>query len=136
MWERFTAFPREDFDADLLALITEVHSAHSNGLERLTIMGIRSVIELIMIEKVGDHKTFWKNLDEFNKKGYISTIEYDILRSVIDVGNEVTHENKLPQPEGVIVAIDIMEHLIAAIYIHPYHAKTYIPPDEKVRRKT
>lgn len=127
LWARFTAFPPENLSGDLLALVNEVYAAYDSGLERLTLMGVRSVIELIMIDKVGDHKSFWKNLNEFHQKGHISTIEYDYLRAVIEVGHGVTHKNKLPQPEGAIVAIDIMEHLIATIYIHSKHVKDYIP---------
>jgi hypothetical protein len=42
-------------------------------------MGIRSVLEQVMIHQVGDHGTFGKNLDAFCSGGYASRVQRDAL---------------------------------------------------------
>ena len=55
-------------------LLTEVHKAIQGNMPRLAAMGIRSLIEHVMISKVGDQGSFNLHLNAFEKGGYISLI--------------------------------------------------------------
>jgi hypothetical protein len=52
-------------------LLHETYQAARGGQLRLAIMGIRALIEQVMILKVGDTGLFLKNLDSFQQAGYI-----------------------------------------------------------------
>jgi hypothetical protein len=49
------------------SLLHEIYQAVRGGQLRLAIMGIRAVIEQVMIEKVGDQGAFVRNLDAFQQ---------------------------------------------------------------------
>ncbi len=112
-------------------LFKEVYIALRNNCSHLAAMGVRSIIEHIMIEAVGDNGTFKDNLKEFGIKGYISTKQGNVLESAIEAGNATTHRGFHPFAEDLSTLLDIVEHLYEAIYIHPHSAESLkgkIPP--------
>lgn len=85
-------------------------------------MGIRSVIEQVIIEKVGGHGTFSKNLNAFHEKGYISLVQRDVLDGALEAGHAVTHRMFNPTEQDLTILLDIVEGILAAIYVHPDEA--------------
>ncbi|WP_313331228.1 DUF4145 domain-containing protein [Comamonas sp.] len=59
----------------------------------LTMLGVRSLLEFVMIEKVGDNGTFVKNLHKFLNAGFISKIQLDALEPLIEAGHASTHRD-------------------------------------------
>lgn len=53
-------------------LMKEIYSSLHNNSRRLATMGIRALLEHIMINKAGDQGSFSKNIDSFAAQGYIS----------------------------------------------------------------
>jgi hypothetical protein len=78
---------KERGDAAIGGVLMEVFQAVDGGQYRLAAMGIRALLEQVMIQKVGDLKTFDMKLDEFQKQGYVSAIQRDALRATLDVGD-------------------------------------------------
>ena len=70
-------------------LLQEVYAAGRGGQYRLATMGIRSVLEHVIIAKVGDHQTFRKNLEQFYDAGYISLVQRDALNDSLEAGRRV-----------------------------------------------
>src|SRR5208282_1300549 len=60
-------------------LLHEFYAAVRGGQYRLATMGIRSVLERVIIANVGDHHSFSKNLEQFSTAGYISLMQRDAL---------------------------------------------------------
>jgi hypothetical protein len=48
-------------------LFLEIYQAVCGGQLRLAVIGVRALIEQVMIHKVGDNGSFVKNLDAFQK---------------------------------------------------------------------
>jgi hypothetical protein len=82
-------------------------------------MGIRALLEQVMIAKVGDKGTFPKNLHAFCEAGFISTIQRDAIKHIIDVGHAAIHRKFKPTQRDLNTALDITEGVLAAIYVHP-----------------
>jgi hypothetical protein len=61
----------------------EIYQAVRGGQLRSAIMGIRALIEQVMINKVGDNGSFLKNLDAFQRAGYISLVQRDALNDIL-----------------------------------------------------
>jgi len=57
----------------------------------LTMLGVRSLLEFVMVEKVGDNGSFVKNLEKFLDGGFISKIQLDALGPLIEAGHATTH---------------------------------------------
>jgi hypothetical protein len=66
--------------ASLGELFLEIYQAVSGGQFRLAIMGVRALIEQVMIHKVGDKGSFVKHLDAFQQAGYVSLVQRDALK--------------------------------------------------------
>jgi hypothetical protein len=118
-------------DSGIGGILFEVYQAVYGGQRRLAAMGIRAALEQTMIHKVGDLATFDMKLDEFQKAGYISAIQRDAMRSILDVGDAAMHRAHLPTEDELGVALDIVEGVLAPIYDHSSKAEKLadrVPP--------
>jgi hypothetical protein len=121
-------------DIKLGQLMLEIYQAVAGGQLRLAAMGIRSLLEQMMVAKVGDQGSFIKNLDSFHQKGFISLVQRDAMSAILDAGHAVTHRSFEPKKEDLNTALDIAEGVFAAIYIHTEAATKIadrVPPRPK-----
>jgi hypothetical protein len=115
----FNSFTFSIADATKSELLNEVYSALGAGCPRLAVMGVRALLEHIMIEKVGDQHGFAKNLSAFTEQGFISKLQGETLSRVLEAGHASIHRAYKPELEDVLFCLDVTELLIASIYIHP-----------------
>lgn len=108
-----------DEEEQIAGLLKEIYSALYNDSKRLAIMGIRSLLEHIMIAKNGDKGSFTNNINSFCEAGYISSRQKVLLKEVLDVGHATTHRLFVPRVEDIITTVEICETIIEMIYIHP-----------------
>lgn len=100
-------------------LMREVYSAAQNGSHRLVAMGIRATIEGVMIDKVGDHGTFAKNLDAMMKAYYLSDRQRGNIDTILGAGDAAIHRAWKPASnKDISTLLDITESLINVIYLH------------------
>jgi Domain of unknown function (DUF4145) len=107
----------------LSELLEEIYQAVRGGQFRLAIMGVRALIEQVMIQKIGDNGSFVKNLDAFQQAGYISLVQRDALNDILDAGHATIHRAYEPKAKDIDIALDISEGIMAAIYVHGDAAK-------------
>ena len=114
----------EDEDAKhVFDILREVNSALEKSCPRLGVMGIRAIVEHIMISKVGDHGSFKKNLDKFQTDGYISKIQGESVEHILEAGHATIHRSHAPSEGEFVAALEIVEGLIESIYINPNKSK-------------
>jgi hypothetical protein len=111
-------------DSEIEQLLEEIYVAlHSNSL-RLAALGIRALVEYIMIDKIGDNGSIGENITKFFDAGYVAPNDQTTFRdNVIEAGHAAMHRGYTPNPDDLRTLLDIAENLIAAIYIHPERAK-------------
>jgi hypothetical protein len=63
-----------DAERPLGELLHEIYEAVQGKQHRLALMGVRAFFEQLMIAKVGDQRSFKKNLDKFLGEGFIAPI--------------------------------------------------------------
>jgi hypothetical protein len=107
-----------DEEGALGALLTEIFQAVDGGQYRLAAMGIRALLEQVMISKIGDLATFDQKLDEFQKQGYISLLQRDSMRATLHVGDAAMHRGFVPTEQELNVALDVVEGVFAPIFGH------------------
>lgn len=111
-------------DALVPKLLDQIYVALQNDSRSLATMGIRALIEHVMIEKVGDLGGFGKNLSRFFEEGYISKVQREALQPLIEAGHAAMHRGWNPSKNDLVMLMDIIESLIESIYINEYRAKT------------
>ncbi len=117
-------------------LLNQVYTALFDDCLALAAMGIRALLERTMIEKCGDQGSFESNLKALRDKGYIGDKQLDALRETLDLGHATIHRNFDPSAYEIILALDISEAVLAAVYIHSDKAvelKKRIPPRKNNR---
>ena len=98
-------------------LLREVYAALRNGAPALAAMGIRAVVETVMIKKTGDNKSFEANLTAMRDRGLVSELDVQHLRQVLEVGHAAIHRSHLPSVEDALRALDIAETLVKRLYL-------------------
>jgi len=123
-----------DFDSSIEDLIREIYIALQNDGPRLAVMGIRALLETVMIDKVTDQGTFAKNLSAFEKEGFISPKQRSVLEPVLEAGHATMHRSYKPKKKEVALLMDITENIIETIYVNEYRARgltNKFPPRKK-----
>jgi hypothetical protein len=105
-------------------LLEEIYSALQNDSRRLAVMGIRALLELIMIQQVGDSGQIGKNVDRFLEQGFVAKTNQETFRfQLIEAGHAAMHRQYVPERVDIEVLMQITESLIETIYVHPAKAK-------------
>lgn len=103
------------FDSDkefLQDLINEIYVCIQNDCRRSAGMTVRALLEQVMIDKVGDQGSFWKNIREFQNKGFISDSQRDFLETAIEAGHATMHRAYKPSKKDIITLMNITESVI------------------------
>lgn len=117
--------------AKLTFLLKEIYQAVHGCQYRLAAMGIRALLEQIMIMKVSDLPTFNDKLDAFQRDGYISAIQRASMSATLDVGHAAMHRGFVPSERDLNIALDVVEGVMAPIFGHANEAKALasrVPP--------
>jgi Domain of unknown function (DUF4145) len=81
-------------------------------------MGIRALLEQIMISKCGDRGSFTKNLEQFQAAGFISPMQHQRLETILEAGHATIHRSFRPSTDDLITLIVIAESIVEVVYIH------------------
>jgi hypothetical protein len=101
-----------------IGLLDEIYEAVGGGQHRLATMGIRALLEQVMISKVGDYGSFERNVNAFCEQGYISTVQRDAMNDILEAGHATMHRDFDPDEGDVSKALDITENILSAIYVN------------------
>jgi len=107
-----------NFYQTLIELLNEVYKALQNGMPRLAVMGIRALLEAIMVDKIGDKGGFAKNVAALAAAGHIGEKQKGRILAVLDVGSAAMHRGYAPRVEDVVPLLNLTENLVESIYVH------------------
>lgn len=130
-WLPELSFAISGRDRSVQDLLQEIYVALQNDSLRLAAMGIRALLEHVMLEKVGDQGSFGKNLDAFEGQGFISKSQRTVLEPVLEAGHATIHRSYKPSYIDLVALIDITENIIESIYINQRRASEIaerVPP--------
>ena len=121
-------------DAFVEVLLNEIYVAFQNNLSSLSTMGIRALLEKIMISKVEDKGTFKEKTAKFEALGHVSTLQRERLDTILEAGHAAMHREYTPELKDVITLLDITEHIVATVFLHETNVaylKTKIPAKKR-----
>ena len=99
--------------------------------DRLAVIGIRALLEQIMIEKVTDNRSFKANIDKFQEHGFISRMQREAIEPVIEAGHASTHRGFKASKADIHHLINVTENLIESIYINQIRSTKLKVPQRK-----
>lgn len=107
----------EKLDDQKKALISEIDTALQNNLASLPTMGLRTLLESIVLDHIEDQGVFKKNLIKFVEQGYMTSKQADLVSDVVDAGNAAVHRAYFPNPSDLLVCVEVVKHLAHGVYI-------------------
>jgi hypothetical protein len=117
----------------LSSLFRELYVSLAANAPRLSVMGARTLVDIVMTEKIGDVGTFADKLKELEAKGFIGRLNRQHLEAALDAGSAVAHRGHSPSTDSVNQVIDIVENLVEAVYVLP-NAATNLGRETPPRR--
>ncbi|MGF7172786.1 DUF4145 domain-containing protein [Azospirillum doebereinerae] len=107
----------EKLPNEVCKIYEEINRAHQCGFFRLCTMGARSLIERVMIDKVGDNGSFKKNLDAMVNNKHISESQKEFLDSMIEMGHAVMHRGYSPDENAASTLLDLSDAIVFITYV-------------------
>lgn len=80
-------------------------------------IGLRAVIEAVCNDLKISGNNLERKIDQLFKAGYVSNSDKKRLHAIRFLGNDAAHDLKEPKLSEIRVALDIVEHMLNAIYI-------------------
>lgn len=97
----------------------ETHTALCSKQPILAGIGIRALVETVCKEKNAKGGDLYNKIDNLVDKGVLTRDGSEMLHSMRILGNDAAHDVK-PHSEGTLkLAMDVVEHLLTAVYILP-----------------
>jgi hypothetical protein len=129
---------RHKLPNDIRLLLEELYRSLDADNLRLPMMGARALVDMLMIEMIGDIGGFSQKLKKLEEGGYISTNGCDVLNAALDVGSAAAHRGHAANESEVQFVMDIVENMLQAVYVLPEVAqrlKISTPPRRNEKSK-
>lgn len=109
-----------ELDDSKKAFIGEIDIAIRNALLALPTIGLRTLLERVMVEHIGEEGGFSEKLKRFEDNGYVTALHADILKKVLDVGHASAHRAYFPNEGDVKTCVEVVKYLMHGLYVlHP-----------------
>jgi hypothetical protein len=118
-------------------LIGEVYAALHNDSRSLALMGARTILDLILVDKVGDVGRFSAKLKKLEEQGFVARQSRTILEAALDAGSAAAHRGYKPTPRQLNQVMDIVENVLQSVYVLEKAAEALrktTPPRHKAKR--
>jgi hypothetical protein len=90
-------------------------------------IGIRALIETICKDQNSTGKNLPEKIDFLHKKSIITEEGVNILHKLRVLGNDAAHEVKAHKKETLILALEVLVHMLDGTYILPQKIKKIFP---------
>jgi hypothetical protein len=97
--------------------------ALSQNANVLASIGLRATIEAVCNNLKVSGSNLEKRIDTLFKAGYVSNGDKRRLHAIRFLGNDAAHEIKQPERTEILVALEIVEHLLNTVFILESRAK-------------
>lgn len=118
-------------------LLHEIYGAMHAGHLRLAAGGVRSLIDGVMTEVVGDQATFGRLIEVFTDEGHLSPKGRDRINEVIEAGHAAIYRGLQPKKSDIEIMLDTTEQMLRSGYVHDeagQQLKSITPPQPQWRR--
>ncbi|MET4142619.1 DUF4145 domain-containing protein [Pedobacter sp. UYP1] len=116
-----------------MELFIEIYSSFNSGHVRLPLMGARTLLDMFMVEKIGDIGPFQRKLKKLAEDKFISDSAIELLEIALEYGHAAIHRGYQAEKEEIMGVLDIIENLFQseALKHKSKNLKRTIPKDDK-----
>lgn len=114
---RRTPLWKDKLPKQILAVVEEVYRALQADSPRLATIGARTIIDLVILDKVGDVGTFVEKLTALEKQGYVGRKNREFVAVALEAGSAAAHRGVAPEIADLNRVMDIVESLLESIYV-------------------
>lgn len=93
-------------------ILQEVYISINEQLFILSLTGIRTLLDIYIVAKIGDVGTFKTKLNKLVSEGIITSSKASVLEVAIEAGNASAHRGYKPTKETLFQVLDIVENLL------------------------
>ncbi len=108
---------RRKLPARLRSLLDEIYTALHADSRRLALMGARTAVDMVLVEKVGDHGSFPRGLESLEQQGFVGKRHREFLAAALDAGHAAAHRGFVPKKDELAHVMDIVENVLQAVYV-------------------
>lgn len=94
-----------------IELFNEIYGSLNAGHIRLPLMGARTLLDLFMVEKIGDIGPFQRKLKKLADEKIISTSAVELLEVALEYGHAAIHRGYIAEKEEIMGVLDIIENI-------------------------
>jgi hypothetical protein len=102
---------------ELRSLLAEIYNSLDADTSALPLMGARALLDMVIVDKIGDVGSFTEKLKQLESQGFISQKNREILDAALDAGSAAVHRGYVPKLKDVHAVMDIVENLLQATYV-------------------
>lgn len=99
------------------AVVDEVSRALQTDSPRLATIGARTIVDLVILDKVGDVGSFGEKLAALEAQGYVGRKNREFVSAALEAGSAAAHRGVAPQVVDLNRVIDIVESLLESVYV-------------------
>jgi Domain of unknown function (DUF4145) len=114
------------------SIYEETYRALGNEQLILAGIGLRALVEAVCKEKKVKGKNLKEKIDDLVIKSILTKTGADVLQSIRHIGNYSAHEVEANSLEELLMALDVVEHVLNEVYIIPARSKA-LPTKKKKR---
>ena len=103
--------------AKIHEMLLEVRYTLQKELSALPSMGLRSVIDMVCNDQVGDIGSFAQKMHNLVEKRLITPKKRQIIETALEVGHASIHRGHFPTAKDLQVVMDIVDHLLEELYV-------------------
>ena len=100
-------------------LLEEIYRSLDAENLRLPMMGARTLVDMMIVKKIGDVGTFKQKLKELEEKGFVSPSNREVLYAALEVGHAAVHRGHKATESEVHDVMDIVESMLQAVFVYP-----------------
>ncbi|GGY11351.1 hypothetical protein GCM10007160_42980 [Litchfieldella qijiaojingensis] len=93
-------------------LLGEIYRALHGEAFTLAMMGLRALLDVYMVGKVGDQGGFTSKLKKLAEHGYLSAAQLELVEPAIEAGSAAAHRGFHPEPDAVVAVLELVELLL------------------------
>jgi len=109
----------EELPFNVLFIYEETYAALCHGLQILTGVGVRAIVETVCKQKNASGKYIYDKIDNLVELGVLTKSQAKSLHELRSLGNEAAHEVGAYDEQTLSTAMDIAENLLQNVYIIP-----------------
>lgn len=117
-------------------ILNEIYSALDNSLFFLASTGTRTVLDQLIVEKIGDVGGFKAKVTELMDRGTIDEDEKEMLLAVIDAGSASAHRNFRPSDDLLKSMMDILEEVLFKLLVAPSRKRKLKEKAKAIKKAT